>query len=669
MIAFLGARPFASLAPRPVVRSWEWVCEHGRTPAGKKFDGPTLPWSEGVFDALDDPHVRKVVLMWGTRTGKTQIGMQWSTKVMATAPLPGIFCTATETLLKRTMRNKIYPMLEYNLQTKCDLLPKRLRGTREIRLTECVWSCMWSGSATILADTDGCYGWGNEIDKWDASTPVDGQSEQGDPLGLFFERFKEWSDHTILLECSPSLEGHSRIADEYKESDQRRFYVPCPHCSAYFVLQLNSKDPESGGILFDKLSDGKLDADLARRTARYICHNKKCHRPIHNEDRPRMMRCGVWAPKGCHVDKNGKVCGKPERLKCTTAGFQLSSLYSLQLTWGDIAAAFIAARGKASLLQTFVNGWLAETWKPYRAKSEPEDVAERLAVELAPGTIPKWATWRVDAVDVQEEFFKWITLACGPGEKVAVVDRGICDTWEEVFAACVNRPIPHEDGHGELLPALVAIDDGHKTAEVHARCKAWSRPDRLVMPFKGANSDLNGEAFTTVIIGTDTKHKSKTMRRQALRARGLVRVRHNAFYYEPILQKQLDELNPGDDQSLSIPRELADDFEFVQELCNGTISDTPSKMSPDKYLWTKRWGDQANDFRDCLKMGRCAMDVKFRGNWRVAERRQLSVRGTATIAKSTETPPVERPPEDTFRRGRIERRQRYRIRRERMRTR
>src|SRR3990172_5491130 len=128
MITFLSDRPFASLSPRPVVRTWDCVCEHGRTPAGKPFDGPTLPWSEGVFDALDDPKISKVVLMWGTRCGKTQIAMQWMAKVMDTAPLPGIFSTATEGLLKRTMRNKLYPMLEANEKTKRQLLPKRLRS-------------------------------------------------------------------------------------------------------------------------------------------------------------------------------------------------------------------------------------------------------------------------------------------------------------------------------------------------------------------------------------------------------------------------------------------------------------------------------------------------------------------------------------------------------------
>lgn len=656
----------SALRPASRVRTWDWICKEGRTKDAEPFDGAMLPWGEGVCDALDDPTIRKVVLMWGTRCGKTQIGTQWMQKVMAVDHYKGLFATATESLLKRTMREKFYPALEANRQLAWQLMPRRLRNPTALRLRLSLWSCVWFGSESQLADTEARVGWGNEVDKPKNEKPIDGQSRHGDVLDLFFQRFKEFSDHKILVECSPSLEGHSRIAKQFAESNQCQFYVPCPHCGAYFVLRMGSDDPDAGGIKFDRSADGSLDVDLARRTGKYICHAKQCHKPIYNEHRPAMMRCGKWVPKGCRVDRSGRVCGKPARSNCTVWGGQLSSLYSLFYGWGDIAAEFVASRKNPAKLQSFVTDWLAETWKPYRTRSEPEEVAERLAFDTKPCIIPKWATWRFDAVDVQEEFFKWLSVACGPGERLAIVDRGICDTWDEVYAQCVNRPLPHEAG-GQLLPALTAIDDGHKTAEVHAHSKAWSRPDRVVMPFKGANTDCGGEAFEKRIIGPDTKHKSRATRRQALRARGLIRVRHNPFYYEPIIQKQLDTLMPGEDGSLSIPADLAADIEFIEELCNGTISDTPSKMTPDKYLWCKRWPDQANDFRDCLKMARCAMDIKFRGNWRLAEHRQADSR--AASAQVVQPPVVQSAPDFPPRRGRIERRPRFRIRRERIRSR
>jgi phage terminase large subunit GpA-like protein len=626
----------SALRARLKPRSWDWICKNGRTYQGKAFDGERMPWSEGVFDALDDPNVREVVLMWGTRLGKTMIGLEWMAKVMSTDPLPGILGTATEGLVKRTMRHKVYPTLENIRSTDRQLLPKRFRNNHEIRLKESTWSVVWSGSDTMLADTDARYGWANEIDKWDTSVTESGQGKEGDPLAQFAERLKDWPDRKELYECSPSLAGRSRIARKFLESDQRHYYVPCPHCGERFVLRMGSSDPDLGGLKFDKDGDGNLDPDVARETARYVCHNPKCRKEIHDEHRFRMMRSGKWAPRGCAVDKKGRLCGTPERT-CTVAGFQLSSLYSLQMRWGDVAEAFVKAQANSRLLQMFVNGWLSETWEPYRVKSEPEEVAERIATDDEVGVMPEWSTWLFAAVDVQSEYFKWAKVACGPGERVAVVDRGICDTWAEVFDQCVDSPTRHADGGADLLPALTLIDsgEGKRTREVYAKCKEWSRTDRLVAAYKGANTDCGGERFEVKIIGPDTKAGTRTMKRQAIRAVGVVRYRGNSFYYEPIIQAWLDSRTPDQLDSLSIPREIASDERFMHELCNGVQSDQPSKMNPDKVLWVKRWPDDPNDFRDCLKMARCAMDVKFRCNWRMAAKRQI---GFSEIVPSAVAP-------------------------------
>jgi phage terminase large subunit GpA-like protein len=614
-----------ALRPRPRVDSWDWINKHGRDSKGRLFDGEKMPWLKGVCESWDDPNVRKIVLMWGTRLGKTLGSHELMACAMSNNPMPGIYATATDKLAKRTVREKIYKILEQVKQTRWQLLPEKFRSTSELRLKESTWVVAYSGSETLLADWPGFYGIANEVDKWDKS-----ESTEGDTLAQFFERFKDSPSHKILVECSPSIKDRSRIEAEYLQSDMRRYFVPCPHCKHHQVLRMGSGQTGEGGLRWDKPKDGESTADVAERTARYIC--EQCGKSIYDRHRPNMMRCGVWAPKGCTVDKKGKLCGKVERT-CSVAGFRLSSLYSLQLTWGKIAAAFTTMRRNPKTLQMFINGWLAETWEPYRIKSEPEDVADRLSTDDKPGVIPKWATWLFSAVDVQAEYFKWMKVAAGPGERVSIVDRGICDTWEEVFEHCVNQPVPHADGGPALLPCLTLIDsgDGKKTDEVYRKCREWSRLDRLVLPCKGANTDSGSSYEKSVKV--PEKHNSRSLKRQALRAQGAVVIRVNSFWHEPIIQRWLDARKPDDADSLSIPRELADDLEFMRELCNAVQSDDPSKMDPDRLLWKKRWESEANDFRDTLKYCRCAIDVKFRGNWRVAERRQLG---------ATEAPPAPR---------------------------
>lgn len=650
-----------AFAPRPILASWEWVCANGRTPDAQPFDGTIMPWARGVCEAWDHPGVREIVMQWGTRLGKTMVSMQLVAKSMATNPLPGLFATANEKLAIRTTSQKLYKVLAAIKQTRAQLLPERLRKNTEIRLLDCTWPVVWSGSNTMLSDWGACYGWANEVSKWDEKKNAQGVGKAGDTLSQFLERFKEfWQVRKVLLECSPGLKGKCKIERKYLESNQCRYQVPCPHCKTFQVLKMGNGDG-AGGIVFDKTPDGRLDPELAARTAAYEC--EKCRKRIADVERRMMMRRGQWVPKGCRVDKKGKLCGKPER-SCEIWGGQLSSLYSLQLLWGDIARKFVESLKTPVLLQVFKNDWLAETWEPFYIKTEPEQVAERLASEAdAVGIMPAWSTWLFGAIDVQAEYFKWIKVAAGPAERVAIVARGACDTWDEAYDQCVNSVTPHADGGAALLPCLTLIDsgDGHKTDEVYRKCKEWTRPNRLVLPCKGDNTDSGASYVKSVVV--PEKPKSRTLKRQALRAQGAVVIRVNSFWHEPIINRWLSERKPGEPDSLSIPAELCDDDEFVREICNGVQSANPSKMQPDRMLWVQRWPNEPNDYRDGLKYCRCAMDAKFRGNWRVAEGRQPA-NTSAPVAR----PVVAAEPSEHEGRGGRRRlpRERQRLRRERV---
>ena len=629
-------RVIQSLVPRPQVRTWDWITTKGRTPDGKPFDGARMPWAEGVCDAYDDPSIRMLVLMWGTRLGKSMISMEIMACNMATRPLPGFYTTSTEKLAIRSVGNKIYPILESIEETRTQLPPPHKRNVRELSLTESTWAVAWAGSNTLLSDWDAAYGWGQEIDKWIHKKSEDGQAKEGHSVAQFLERFKDWPDHKIVLECSPSIANKSQIEANYLLSNQCQYQVPCPKCGRYQVLEMGSKDPKSTGLVWDILPNGDHDLELARQSARYRCCH--CRYEIHDHERRKMMRAGRWVAKGQRIGRTGKLLGTPER-QGTIWGGQLSSLYSLQMRWGDIAAKFVSAKASYQLMQMFVNGWLARTWEPYRSKSKPEQVGERLACDYERGKIPAEANWLFGAVDVQDEYFVWMVAACGPDERIYLVDWGYCDTWGEIKAEVLTRKFEHMEHPDPLSAAMVVVDsgDGKRTREVYKFCRANSKNGIVVMPVKGANTNCNGEPYQKVTIGEGTKGGKRTLRRHALAARGIIYARVNSFYWEPVLQAWLDDRYPGEDDSLSIPADAAEDMDLLEQLCNAAQSDEPSKMEPDKVLWVKRWEQKPNDLRDCLKYLRCAMEMKFRGDWRKAARPQ-------TIGAEPEASPVAETP-------------------------
>src|SRR5690606_34662323 len=82
----------------------------------------------------------------------------------------------------------------------------------------------WAGSPKTLRGRSAPVTQADEIDGFEA-TP------EGDPGELLAQRSASFGDDALRTESStPTIEGASRIDTAFQEGDQRRYYVPCPHC-------------------------------------------------------------------------------------------------------------------------------------------------------------------------------------------------------------------------------------------------------------------------------------------------------------------------------------------------------------------------------------------------------------------------------------------------------
>ena len=83
------------------------------------------------------------------------------------------------------------------------------------------------------------------------------------------------------------MKGTSRIEKAYEESDQRRYYVPCPHCGEFQVLEWGG--PETPyGIKWDKDENGEGIPE----SAYYVCRHNGC--VIHHNEKSGMVKRGEW---------------------------------------------------------------------------------------------------------------------------------------------------------------------------------------------------------------------------------------------------------------------------------------------------------------------------------------------------------------------------------------
>jgi hypothetical protein len=342
----------AVFTPRESVRSLDWARDHATTESGHPYDHfayPHLGAPGGPLAALDCRQYLEIWLQWGTRVGKSFVGQVGAMKVADTEPCPMQYVGPTEDLAYQVV-DRTVRMIEH-----CERLKHQLAERRDSSLIEldfCRMFVGWARSPATLADKDIGFGHGGEVDKWVQVKT----STEADPLELFFERFKNRVAYKILLEGSPGLKHASRIERGRLGAPTRSSRRPVSGAaitSCWRSRRSNSSSQPAAG-----------DAELAKQTARYVC--PRCEGENFDEDRGPMMRSAVWVPEGCEVDddkaraavaRNDQpgqplwggfsedadwLIGKPLR-DSSVYSSQLSSLYALAVTWGQLAEKMVKA--------------------------------------------------------------------------------------------------------------------------------------------------------------------------------------------------------------------------------------------------------------------------------------------------------------------------------------
>ena len=591
--------------PRSSVRSLEWVREYVRRDDGRPFDLGTYPHFAAPgnpFEAFDNPDVREIWLRWGTRLGKTFFGLSLQLFIAACMPAPAIIGSSTE-LLTEGLCARLWKMFALCEPLRRSLPPKHRQPASSIHWPDSITYGAWAGSISTLADREAWFAHVNEADKHknlktsdDAGRPGK-EGAEGDSVKLLIERTKNNPTRKALIEGTTTRKGRSRLERGIRNSTDRRLHVQCPRCGEYQVLMFGGRDVK-GGIRWEKGPDGHSDPNIAYYTAWYQCRH--CEGRIDDADRPAMMRSGVWLGAGQSIDHNGEIRGELRRTP--VEGYTLSSLYALVLTWGDIAKAFIEAK-RPQELQNFANAWLAEEWERHGRQQTWEMVGARLKNGAKSGVAPIGTVFLTCGVDKQAEHYVYKIEAYGEGARGSLVAHGYAYSEAELETAIYEQR-PREDGGPPLRPRLTLIDSGFEADVVYKLCKRLHSPKLgvFVLPCKGVDvGDQAGEPYTVRKMGQERK----SVRHAGLSKQVLVRVTRN--YWEEVTAKQLEELSPADEGSLSLNEEAANDKELIEQLLNATDVDG---------RWDKANPEIPDDYRAAHRYARCAAEVLVKGDWR-----------------------------------------------------
>jgi len=480
------------LTPDPLLTVSEWSDRH-RMLSSKASAEPgrwrtsRTPYLKAIMDCLSPTSpVERVVFMKAAQLGATEMGSNWIGYVIHHAPGPMMAVWPTVEMAKRNSKQRIDPLIEESGVLAELIAPARSRDSGNTILAKefrgGVLVMTGANSAVGLRSMPVRYLFLDEVDGY----PLDVEGE-GDAISLAEARTRTFARRKIFIVSTPTISGASAIEREYEASDQRRYFVPCPHCSHRQWLR------------FEQLRWEKGQPD----SAAYVCES--CDAPISEHHKTWMLEHGEWRAL---APENG----------AKTAGFHLSSLYSPVgwRSWREIAVAWELAVskewGSAAAIKTFKNTELGETWVEEGEAPDWQRLVERRE-DYPVGSIPPGGLLLVGGADVQKDRIEASIWAFGRGKESWLVEHRVLmgDTardavWKQL-ADLLAENWTHASGAAMPL-ARFALDTGFATQEAYTFVRA-SRDPR-VMAIKGV---ARGAALIGTPTAVDISKGGKKLRR------------------------------------------------------------------------------------------------------------------------------------------------------------
>ena len=458
---------FDGLRPEPLISVSEWADRY-------RYLSPVAAAESGLYRTSKTPYMReimdklssydpceRVVFMKSAQCGATEAGNNWIGYIVDIAPASTLMVMPTEEMAKRNSKMRIDTMVDASPRLRDKIKRAKSRDSENTVLQK-----GFPGGVMIMTGANSPSGLRSMPIKNLFLDEVDGYplsaGDEGSPVELAIARTRTFAKKKIFLCSTPTVSGESVIESRFLETDQKYFYVPCPHCQKKQRLVFESL----------KWDDGKPETVL------YYCEH--CGAGIEERYKPFMLEEGAW------------VATKPENMRDDVTGFHINALYAPLgwYSWKDIVEEYLKSKNDVPRLKTFVNTVLGETWSEQGEAPAWENLYNRR--ELYETNKPsKDVVFLTAGVDVQKDRLELEIVGWCKGKVSYSVDYRVLlgetsskAVWNEL-AAVVNEQWTREDG--VLLPLrMMAVDTGYNTSHVYEFCRRFEQS--RVVPVKGQDS-------------------------------------------------------------------------------------------------------------------------------------------------------------------------------------
>ena len=445
---------------------WQWADANRILPAEtSKEAGPWRtdrnPPAREIMESLS-PHsgAEIVTVVAGTQTVKTESMNNFLGYLIDHDPATVIVCQPTKELGNGWKLTRFDPLIQTT-----PALARKISVSKRRESANTMDRVKFPGGWLIVAHAAAAATLGMYTARYVLADEIDSYEElkaaEGDPLKTLHRRADSYGRLRKIYHCSSpkKILGASLIWREYLNGDQREYFVPCPHCQAMQVLEMENILP----------------------SGEYLC--SACGAPISHAHKGDMLAAGEWRAK------------YPERRHHHS--YRLPSLYSpigLGRTWKDLFDERQAAGDDPALIKAFVSTSLAIPYEPPGKLDQGE--LTRLAESWPMREPPKECLLLVAGTDVQLDRLETVILGFGRGTsprapQIFVIDYHVTygspidpNTWE-ALERYLEDPIRNPYGT-ELPIRLHAVDSGAWANEVYLACE--QRLAHGWVPIKGATS-------------------------------------------------------------------------------------------------------------------------------------------------------------------------------------
>jgi phage terminase large subunit GpA-like protein len=443
----INATRAKAFAPRKAMTVSEWADSERRL--SQKGSAEPGPWRTGRNPPLREPMdclsarstVNDVVLMFPIQFGKTEVAVNSLGYMMDHSPGPIMVCLPGEVSQSKWINQKLNPMLEETpavSKTLTSLNSRNSSNTKEFK--DFIGGQLYiehAGSPARLKSTTVKYLIVDEL------TEFAGNLQTGDdPLMMLEDRTSAFpATYKRLYISSPGIKGICRTDELYQKSDQRKYFMPCPHCNEMIIFEWSGLHWNQGGS-----------------EVRYVCPECACE--IEEHYKTGMIKNGRW------------IATNPGP---ALRGYHINALYyqiGLGPRWATLVDMWLQAYNDPARLKTFLNSRLAEAWEDPSMRAVKMNVIADRAESYRLRVAPIGVCAITAGVDTQDNRLAVHITGWGKGmaawtlDYIELMGDPADDAVWVALTDLLNRPIEHVNGH--KLPILATAIDagGHRTEAV-----------------------------------------------------------------------------------------------------------------------------------------------------------------------------------------------------------